>query len=162
MLNLLSILVLVSSIQLNPIPSTLSPPNMLLRYSAVYDEVGSQILTIGGSDPKTFKNLKSIISFNLTTLKFKTITYMSKMNFEEISGNQLFMRRDRKIFSFGFSPGCNSLNPENYEWRTENLGGDPFPTLVDFSSTSYEKEGVQYVAIFGGISLESLSNDLYM
>ena len=162
MLFLFFILELVSCIHLNPIPSTLSPPNMLLRYSAVYDEVGTQILTIGGSDPTTFKNLKSIISFNLTTLKFKTITLMSKMNFEEISGNQLFMRKDRIIFSFGFSPGCNSLNPENYEWRTESLGGDPFPALVDFSSVSYEKEGIQYVAIFGGVSVEYLSNNLYM
>ena len=162
MLFLLLPIIVTSQMQLNSIPSTYSPPNSLLRFSAVYDESQNQIITIGGSDPKTFKNLDWIITFNLTTLKYKTITQISMSNFEEMSGNQLFARKDGIIINFGYSPGCSSFNPQNYEWRNIDLLGDPFPPIVDFSSVLYERGGVQYVAIFGGINTFSLSNDLYM
>lgn len=162
MLLLLIPIILASEIQLTPIPLTYYPPNSLLRFSAVYDKTQNQIITIGGTDPKTSKTVNWIISFNLTTLQFKTINYISKSNFEEISGNQLFYRKDGLIINLGDSPGCISFNPKNYEWRNIDLLGDPFPSVVDFGSVLYERGGVQYVAIFGGILTFSLSNDLYM
>ena len=162
MFLLLQFILLTSSLEFNPIPSTFSPPNMLIKFSAVFDQIGNQIIAIGGLDPKTFKSINSVISFNLTTRQYKTIMHLTKSSYDEISGNQLFARRDGKILSLGYFSGCISFDPRNYQWMAEELFGENFPPVIDFASVLFERDSIQYVAIFGGLLDGLYSNDLYL
>jgi hypothetical protein len=150
------------TLSLTPIPESFPPPRMTVQSSAVYDKAGDQIITIGGWDPISSKTYESIISFNLTSKRFSTIIPTSKFEYGNVYGHQIFMRKDRKIISFGLMSGCYSFNLLNSEWNIETLSGDPFPYLIDFGSTQFEWKGKETIAIFGGVALNEITNDLYL
>jgi hypothetical protein len=106
--------------------------------------------------------ISSIISFNLTSQKFSTILPTSIIDYGRRSGHKNFIRKDRKIISIGTMSGCASFNLLNYEWKLEEVSGDPFPYLIGFGSEQYEKDGKQFIAIFGGFTLREIKNDLYL
>ena len=154
--------VFVSSITINPIPDYLSPPKSIVRSTAVYDEIGNQIITIGGFDLTTNESKDMIVSFNLTSRKFSTIIPASKFVFGVASGHGIFMGNNRKVISLGFMAGCYSFNLDSRIWKIEEFSGDTFPEIIDFGSTQYKFLDQNFIAIFGGQDIYNIKNDLYM
>ena len=162
MIILLRVCIIVSSMTITSIPDYLSPPKSIVRSTAVYDEIGDQIITIGGFDLTTSESKDMIVSFNLTSRKFSTIVPVSKFVFGVASGHRIFMGKGRRIISLGFMAGCYSFNLNSRIWKIEEISGQTFPGIVDFGSIQYKFSEQNFIAVFGGQDLSNIKNDLYM
>jgi hypothetical protein len=133
-----------------------------VRSSSIYDSFSNQIITIGGFDPSNSQSIDQIISFNLTSQTFSKIFPVSKFDYGVASGHQIFLRKDRKIFIFGFMAGCYSFNLQSKEWKIEEFLGISFPQLLDFAGVQFERNGKEFVVVYGGRDLFQMRTDLFL
>jgi hypothetical protein len=74
----------------------------------------------------------------------------------------MFLRADRKILIFGYSPEVNSFNLKTNSWKLETLTGDDLGDISAFGFTQFFFNGSQYLAFFGGFVDSVYSNELHL
>lgn len=156
------VLPLISSFTLTPIPASKSPPRTMTSTAAVYDSSTNQIFTLGGREGSSNLVHSQVKSFNLASNEFKSIRATSEVKPKSLEGHFAFLRKDRKIFVIGSSSDVFSFNLQTSAWAYESLTGDLIGNIQNAGFTSFVMDGVEYVAVMGGITEQGFNNDLFM
>lgn len=165
---LILLLSLVVAIEYSKIPSTGSPPSRTTAASAVYDPMINRIITFGGFNYQLNSVSSALNSFSLETLTWGEISPHSKVVPPGLESTQLYLRSDRKLFVFygsGTSGTSNEIycfNLLTFLWTVQETTGDTVYGRDHFAFTSYEYEGENFVAIFGGLTQFGLDMNLYL
>ena len=167
MLCLLLVKIAVS-LELSHIPISQAPPPSNYLSSAVYDPVNDRILTYGGMDASSSTLISSMNSFSLATNSWESPIAITSPITTALSSHKLYLRSDQKILIFfgvnsqGISSDVFSFDLNTYRWNSEILTGDPLSGRFNFGFTSFVYLNCRYVAIFGGLSVEGMNNDLFL
>ena len=155
-------------LELTHIPISQAPPPSNYLSSAVYDPVKDRILTYGGADASSSTLISSMNSFSLATNSWESPIPIRSPITTALSSHKLYLRSDQKILIFfgvnsqGISSDVFSFDLNTYRWNSEILTGDPLSGRINFGFTSFVYIDCSYIAIFGGLSVEGMNNDLFL
>lgn len=162
-------IVIVQGFKISKIPESGTPPTRKYGSRAVYDPENNQIIIFGGYSVSQGVYFNDLDTFNLTGGFWGKIYPESALFPPGLKSSGIFLRNDRKIFivfgekSDGISSDIYSFNLETLIWKQEYLSGYPIPGLKYFAYTTFTMPANNtYLAIFGGISHKSRSNNLYL
>ena len=153
---------------ISQIPVSGTPPPHLYYSSAIFDSSNSRILTYGGFNSDLNSISSSLYSFNILNNTWQRQLPMYSDTTLSLKSHRLYLRSDQTILLFfgetstQISSGVYSFNLNTYLWTVEKLTGDPVSGRTNFAFTHFTYLGTDYVAIFGGLAKEGLSNDLFM
>ncbi|OMJ94325.1 hypothetical protein SteCoe_2525 [Stentor coeruleus] len=162
------LLKIVSSLKITNIPESGSPPNRLTGSAAVYDEVMNRIITFGGIEYRNNIQVNSVLTFDLNFLKWGEIKTQSTFIPDGRELSSIYLKPDRKLLVFfgvtasGISSDVYSFNLETGIWKAEDLTGDAIPGRDGAGFASFTYSDTHYVAFFGGLTLNSLDDNLYI
>lgn len=150
------------------IPSTGTPPNRRFLSSAVLDSESNELISFGGYDFSDSAFSTQISSFSLTSHTWKEVISESTLSPSPFQGTYSYLRSDRVVLVFfgenskGIISDVYSFSLITYSWKVETLIGDPIEGRTNFGFASFNYLGIDYVAIFGGLTHNGLTNDLYL
>ena len=162
MLIVLSLLLLTQSIKTSRIPSTGTPPESCTGSAAVYDEKTNTIITIGGERISDTTILSDVYFFNLTSNTWSSPRIISDYEPKGMRRHRAYMRKDRKIIIIGAFKEIILFDIDDFSWSYEELKGDNLFGIYSFGMAGFTENEVEYIAIFGGSTLYSYSNNLYL
>jgi hypothetical protein len=159
---------IVVAIDYLKIPTTGSSPSRTTASAAVYDPIDNIIITFGGFNYQLNAMSSALKTFSLQTLTWGELTPHSNLIPPGLESTQLYLRSDRKLFVFfgsstaGTSNEIYCFNLKNFIWTIQELTGETIYGRDHFGFTSFEYNGDNYVAIFGGLTHKGLDNTLYL
>ena len=162
MLIELSLLILSQSLQTSRIPSTGTPPESCTGSAAVYDPQTNTIITIGGERISDTTILSNVYFFNLTSKTWSSPRIISEYEPKGMRRHRAYLRKDRKIIIIGAYKEIILFDIEDFSWSYEELKGDKLFGIYSFGMAAFTENGIEYIAIFGGSTLYSYSNNLYL
>ena len=173
-MDILSLVILFSLIALNTsltfteLPLIGVSPDRMTRTSSVIHLKNNEIITFGGRIASSGELSSSIYSYSITGNKWNQIIPRSSFTPPSMYNSILFIQSSRfLIVLFGTSKDEISSSAYKFDldllvWTTTSLSGDLIYGLDDTASCIFEYNGVEYLAIFGGLSIEGYQNTLYL
>ena len=153
---------LCTSLTLTKIPSSGTPPQNLAGSSAVYSTKTNTIITTGGQLLSETQIFPDIWKFNLTSKTWSSPLITSQFIPTGMRRHRAYLRSDNKILIFGVYKEILIYDLEDDSWSSVSLLGAQLHSIYSFGFTSFQKNNSEYVAIFGGSSLESYKNSLFL
>lgn len=151
-----------SSLSINSIPSTSSPPNARIGSCAIYDAKTDRIFITGGQQLSNDLVTSEVSIFDLKTMKWITPEIISNFEPAYLVNHGMHMRADRNIFVYSRFSEVFLFNIDQYSWRKEEISGDLLYGIKGFGYTSVVLNENEYFVIFGGIDPYGYSNRLYL
>lgn len=162
MITLTFLFSLVSSISFKSIPETKTPPPQMVGPISVLDNETNTIYVIGGNQVREDKVISDVNTFNLDTKVWQRIRIDSNYIPAGCANFGGYLRKDRKILTFGYFTEVFIFNLENNAWSSTELRGHQIGNLMTFGYTSFIHNGTEYFGLFGGMKGSSYTNDLVM
>ena len=155
------------SIKIDELTASSSSPPQLTYTSSVFIPSNNRIAVFGGQKSSgSFSS--SLYYFDLPTSTWGQYECSSPDPPPGLSQSHLFLASDSKLFLLfgksakGLSSSIFSFDLNSKSWSRANLTGDSIQASVGSSHCSYNYNGKNFFAIFGGITLNGLSDELYM
>ena len=159
---------IANSTTISSIPSTGIPPSQRFLVSAVYDELENRIITYGGYDDQN-GYVSDLYAFYLNSSTWSEIPFESSTIPEGPKSSYMYLRSDRTLLVFfgmkfsGISSDIYGFDLVTYRWKEEFLSGDKITGRNDFGATSFiNDQNATIIAIFGGITYNGPSNELFL
>ncbi|OMJ78639.1 hypothetical protein SteCoe_21516 [Stentor coeruleus] len=157
----------VLSLEITPIPKNLTPPTVRRSISAVYNKINNSVYLFGGCKQaaETFSNI--MWRFDLTENIWEHLNIKSPLIPEVRYGTSMSIFQDL-IFVYGGSTHLGSssdlwtYNLTSNSWLLIERKGEAPKELSLAAHYTFELGNTSYFAIYGGYSMEGLSNDLYL
>ena len=150
------------------IPSTGTPPNSLIKAGACYDKLYNRIIVFGGYSIIAQSFASDLLWFDLSNNLWGEIITQSYISPPGLDGNQIYLRNDRSLFVFfgnmedTISSEVFRFNLNTSSWSVETLSGDPLIGRSDYAFCEFEYLNKEYVAIFGGLTMNGVDNLLFL
>ena len=155
------------SIKINELTTSSSSPPQLIYTSSVFIPSKNRIVVFGG-EKSSGSFSSSLYYFDLSTSTWGEYDCSSLDPPPGLSQSHLFLTPDSKLLllfgktSKGLSSSIFSFDFNSKSWSRANLTGDSIQASVGSSSCSYNFNGNKFFAIFGGITSNGLTDELYM
>lgn len=163
-----SLITLNTSLKFTELPLTGVSPDRMTRTSSVIHSKNNEIITFGGRIASSGKFSSSIYSYSIKDNKWSHIIPKSGFSPPSMYNSKLFIQSSRYLIVL-FGTSTNEISSSVYKfdldllvWTTTTLSGDLIYGLDDAASCTFEYNGVQYLGIFGGLSIEGYQNSLYL
>jgi hypothetical protein len=158
----------VKGIVYNEIPETGVCPDRMTKTSSVFYTKKNQIITFGGRIASTEKYSSSLYSYSVSSNRWNEIHPRSGIKPPAMYDTKLFIQSSRYLILL-FGVNRNEISSEVYKfdlellvWSTTLLTGDQLYGLDNSATCSFTYNNIDYFAIYGGLSIEGISNSLFM
>ena len=158
----------VQAFQETSIPEFSTPPERRWRSCAVYDEAKNRIITFGGQVKQQDAYSSDLNSYKIGNNIWEEITPQSYFVPPGMVFSELYLRSDRVLLVF-YGSTFEDLSSDVYScdlstnvWTTVTLYGDYIPSRTLFAHTNFNYSNNEYIAIFGGITKNGVSNELFL
>ena len=108
----------VSSISFKSIPSTRTPPPQMVGPISVLDKTTNTIYVIGGNQVREDILISDVNTFNLDTKVWNKIRVDSDYTPGGMQNTGCYLRKDRKILTFGYVTEVLIFNLESHGWSS--------------------------------------------
>ena len=156
------------ALQKTSIPEYSIPPMRRGSSSAVYDELENRIITFGGKTMSLDQYYWDLYSYEFDENTWKEILPESYFVLPQLASSALFLRSDRILLVL-YGNNHQDLSSEIYSydlsinvWKTVALNGDYISARTQFTYTSFNYSNNEYIAIYGGITKNGVSDELFL
>ena len=161
------------SISVNNIPDTKTPPNRRHGSALALDPIQNSLFVYGGFEDSN-EYFDDMWRFDLDTQTWEEILSPSSLTPGPRSYSYMqFLSNRRLLLLFGGSTVKGPISDlwlfdlDNYlvrfiQWHQVSSPDSILPSSVYSSKASFEINGKEYLAVYGGIYRDGISNRLYM
>lgn len=163
-----SFIILIFSVQVTELPHSGVSPDRMTRTSSILLPTSSQILTFGGRIASSGTLSNSIFSYSIPENKWSEITPKSSFRPPAMYNTKLFIQSSKYlIVLFGTSSDEISSNVYKFDlnllvWSIISISGNFRLGLDDSASCIFEYNGTEYLALYGGNSIEGGQEGFYL
>ncbi|OMJ95575.1 hypothetical protein SteCoe_991 [Stentor coeruleus] len=160
--------VLCESVKINLTPNLGPSPPLITHSSAVYDEMTSNLITIGGFNTESEQLTREIFTFNLLNNTWGEIIPESEYIPEPFQDHYLHLTKSRVILVLfpvsdkGLLSDIFAFDLKTLKWEKKTLTGEPISSRRHSSICSFSHNGTDYFAIYGGFEKSEYDENLYL
>ncbi|OMJ95576.1 hypothetical protein SteCoe_992 [Stentor coeruleus] len=159
---------LCSSVEINLIPSFGPSPPLITSSNAIYDEMTSSLITIGGFNTESNQLISEIYTFSLLNNIWGEIIPESEYIPEPFQDHYLHLTKSRVILVLfpvtnkGLLSDIFEFDLKTFKWEKKTLTGEPISSRKHSSICSFSHNGTDYIAVYGGFRKSGYDENLYL
>ena len=158
---------LAESIELTQSPASNQSPSRMIHSTTSGFHLDSKLYIFGGqeSDGSTSS---SLYSFDISSNTWKEVNHLGAFKPPGLYNCKSFISRNTQFYvlygknEFGISENVYVFNLNSLLWSLSYLKGDKISHSILHAECSFQIKSVEYLALYGGISKDGITDSFYM
>ena len=157
-----------NSIEISLLPESGTPPFRSIYSTAALDNISNRIILYGGATENFANLISSLHVFDVSSKKWSEIEPQSLIEPPGLYSAYSFLSSNGKFYLLfgntekGLSSDIYSFDFDHLTWNYEKFSGDILKGSVLGASCSFQYDGKDWFAIYGGMTVYGESEDLYL